>query len=389
MTPLIYILYLIQAGTTACTLGDMDFLEDVRACRPLELLEAYILKLCGFLYSEGQGSNVNASYESDDIDELPAAELHNSKDSTTLQANHEIRRVKVRCLLRQLEGRASSSMAVQLLEKASWDVERAAGLARSDPNWASAESADDAAGDKASTARVEAAKYAGGDIPANATAKAEELVQKLYKTIRTEDALWLLRMQAWDFDKAYEYSLHLQKSQTLADLLSMVKEFVFIGENRLAATIPKKIITQDVDSSVAPAVATSAARAEAELTAQAAEMERLPGRRVRDEKGFLLLCDLWDRVTDDSFRIQILDLALETYGEHPLNFFSLQDAQLLPKAMRALDVLSPQLRERTLKVLEYVVTVADCGLPLGDLCLMSSCLDSIWGSRPLDFALFV
>jgi hypothetical protein len=345
-------------------LGDIEFLEDVRACRPLELLEAYIIKLCKFLYSEGQSAR-HAESESE-ADEIAAGfELEHGKERTGGRANQEIRRAKIRSLLRQLEGQSSSALAAQLLEKASWDVERAAALARSD-NVASAENggADP--------------KSPGANIPADIAPKANELVQKLYNTIRYEDAVWLLRKQSWDLEKAYEYSLHLQKTQTLADLLSIVKELVFIGENRLPAVLPKG--NPDLETGMKKVTgAETVAAVQTPQISDAAEMERLPGRRVRDEKAFVLLCDLWDRVTDDAFRIQILDLALEIYGEHPLNFFSLQDAQLLPKVMRALDVLSPQLRERTLKVLEYVVTVADCGLPLSDLCLMNSCLDSIWG----------
>ena len=341
----------------------------------MELLEAYILKLCSFLYSDGQGS-LRTESEGDDV----LAPEEGAKDSAALQANREIKRAKIRRLLLQLDGRATSSMALQLLEKASWDVERAAELARSEPQWARAEAiqtAQGAPGEQAVSAQAAESKSGGNNLPPDATSKANELVLKLYNTVRVEDAMWLLRKQGWDLDKAYEYSLHLQKTQTLADMLSVVKEFVFIGENRLPPQLPKKL--PELEAGGAVATVEGGGSGNKFQAADAAEMERLPGRRVRDEKAFVLLCTLWDRVTDDAFRIQILDLALEIYGEHPLNFFSLQEAPLLPKVMRALDVLSPQLRERTLKVLEYVVTVADCGLPLGDLCLMNSCLDSIWG----------
>ena len=325
------------------------------------------MKLCGFLYSEGQ--IVRNEESESDTDEIADSVLGSEK-TVAANANQEIRRAKIRSLLRQLEGQSSRAMAAQLLERASWDVERAAALARTEAA---------ASGEQGAAVRgADPKSPTGTNAPADVAPKANELVQRLYNTIRHEDAMWLLRKQGWNLDKAYEYSLHLQKTQTLADLLSIVKEYVFIGENRLPALLPKSI--PELEFKAKPEAESEKARQEqTPEMSEAAEMERLPGRRVRDEKAFVVLCELWDRVTDDAFRIQILDLALEIYGEHPLNFFSLQDAQLLPKVMRALDVLSPQLRERTLKVLEYVVTVADCGLPLGDLCLMNSCLDSIWG----------
>lgn len=80
-------------------------------------------------------------------------------------------------------------------------------------------------------------------------------------------------------------------------------------------------------------------------------MDDLPGtRRARDSDAFLVFCELWHRVIDDNFREKILDLALEAFTEHPINFFALHPTGLLASALEAQDCLPPSVRERTMKV---------------------------------------
>jgi hypothetical protein len=146
----------------------------VRDCRPLELLEAYILKLCAFLHPEGRAGPGAAGGAADAEESDEGEDDADAGDRAARRANQEIRRAKVRRLRRQLEGGASRAQALQLLERASWDVEKAAEIARGEPQWAGLREQGGAAGGGAG----------GGDAPADATAKAAELAQKLYNTVR-------------------------------------------------------------------------------------------------------------------------------------------------------------------------------------------------------------
>eukprot|EP00292_Cryptomonas_paramecium_P001722 CAMPEP_0113674852 /NCGR_PEP_ID=MMETSP0038_2-20120614/7674_1 /TAXON_ID=2898 /ORGANISM="Cryptomonas paramecium" /LENGTH=941 /DNA_ID=CAMNT_0000591529 /DNA_START=55 /DNA_END=2876 /DNA_ORIENTATION=- /assembly_acc=CAM_ASM_000170 len=371
---------LLQAGNAACKLSDVDFLEDVSNCNPLDILEAYILKLSRYLYSEGQSQGVD--HYRDDVAEDDTAEARDASKS----ANQELRLAKIRRLRAQIPGRTTTAQLTQALEKASWDVERAIELVRDDSSLGALPAPQDGA---AHPSQGAAAASDTSKDPPDAPAIVQEFLQRVHNTMQPDDAAWTLRRHNWDVEAAFRQSIRTQKLDTLADLLGMVKEFVFVGMQKIPAFIPDGDLTMEGVTSPSSQQAGAAGTTVAEDadksqkgaggTSMVEEMEKAQGRRVRDKTAFLLLCELWDRIPEDAFRMQVLDLALEIFGEHPLNFFSLQDARLLPKAMRALDFLSPQLRERTLKVLEYVVTVADCGVPLEELCLLNTCLDSLWG----------
>ena len=79
-------------------------------------------------------------------------------------------------------------------------------------------------------------------------------------------------------------------------------------------------------------------------------------------------------------------MAFVIFAEHPLNFFAVQDSSLLTFAMESMNVLKHSLKDRVMKVLEYVLTI-DNVLPLQHLCLLTRHMDVTWRQGTANFAL--
>jgi hypothetical protein len=207
---------------------------------------------------------------------------------------------------------------------------------------------------------------------------ARELVDRLNGDLPIDIAEKLVAKAGGDVDRAEMLLQMLPKTRVLNDLLVVAKELTFVGEAPIEVD-PKAV--QGLVWSKSPEGIEYLSR---EVTWS--YLAKAPGRRARDSQAFLVLCELWHRVYDDSFREQILDLALEVFTEHPLNFFVLQSSGFLSAVLECQDALSPTLRERTMKVLEYVMTCADC-VPERDLVLVTRCLDTVWEEETVQIAL--
>lgn len=209
----------------------------------------------------------------------------------------------------------------------------------------------------------------------NASNVAEELVERLDGALSLEDAAQFVAKAGGDLDRAERMLQNVPRTRTMNDLLQILKEFVFAGEEEL-----------EVDSSVKVLGLVKGTHNTLTREVRWKDMMGLPGRRVRDTEAFLVMCELWHRVIDDNFREKVLDLALEVFTEHPLNFFVLNPAGLMSAALEAQDCLAPNVREKTLKMLEYAITCADA-VPEGDLKVLARLLDSVWEEETAAVAL--
>ena len=209
----------------------------------------------------------------------------------------------------------------------------------------------------------------------NATNPAEELVERLDGALSLDYAAQFVAKAGGDLDRAERMLQNVPRTRTMNDLLQILKEFVFAGEEEV-----------DVDNSVKVLGLVKGNRDLLTRDVRWKDLMGQPGRRVRNTEAFLVMSELWHRVIDDNFREKILDLALEVFTEHPLNFFALNPSGLVVAALEAQDCLAPNVREKTMKVLEYAITCADA-VPEGDLKVLAHLLDSVWEEETAAVAL--
>ena len=212
-----------------------------------------------------------------------------------------------------------------------------------------------------------------------------KVVERLDGAVTRESAAQVLEKCSWDLERAAKSARVLPHSQAMAHLLDIARELVFVGKDAAEANYTDegfnlKTQPQTPAPIVRNASFPSGVQPEDKSQTQGQqreEIENMGGRRVRDVQAFDLLSELWQACPDDEMRLQLLEMAFVIFAEHPLNFFAVQESSLLGSAMDSLEYLSHAVRDKLLRMLEYVLTVERC-LPLQHLCRLTRNLDTQW-----------
>jgi len=218
-----------------------------------------------------------------------------------------------------------------------------------------------------------------------------QVVERLKGAVSTQSAMSVLQKCEWDVERAVLRCEVLAQAQAIAHLLDIARELVFVGGNSVPlhndpVHLADKRLDQEAhgrggaaaEAGVASGGAAGLDTGQLEDGDSEQSMLKLAGRRVRDVEAFELLSELWIACPDDDVRVQLLEMGLVIYAEHPLNFFALSQTGLVGLAMDSLEFVGPDVRLRVLRVLEYVLTVERC-LPLEHLCRLTRNLEAgVW-----------